>query len=397
MIAFYALTWVAWLIYFAFMVIVYVGLRRMPRTEIVRDDDQLPTATIVVAARDEETRIGQLLDSLEAQDYPRDKFEVIVVDDRSTDMTGDLVRKRNGNGMRYRVIRIRDGENQGRAPKKFALSRGIALATGEVIVTTDADCWMGPLWLRTLLSPFLDEAVQGVSGVSRFIRSSDQPKPWWSELESLEHLSYSVMAAGSIAAGHVTNAHGSNLAARRSAYERIGGYESNANVTSGDDVFLLQDIVKNGGEVRFVERQEAYVFSHPVDNAREWVNQRARWSSKGFYYPPFLMFLVVGTFFYYLMVALSLPFALFGRVAPGMAALLVMSKLSTESFIMKFGMERFQERFPTWKFFLTQLIHAPAIFFAGFKGQFFKFTWKNQSFGGKTTREARRQASGKAA
>ncbi|MCB2210869.1 glycosyltransferase [bacterium] len=396
MIAFYTLTWVAWLIYFAFMLIVYVGLRRLPRTEIVRDDDLLPTATIVVAARDEETRIGQLLDSLEAQDYPREKFEVIVVDDRSADMTGDLVRKRNGNGMRYRVIRIRDGENQGRAPKKFALSRGIALATGEVIVTTDADCWMGPLWLRTLLSPFLDDAVQGVSGVSRFIRSSDQPKPWWSELESLEHLSYSVMAAGSIAAGHVTNAHGSNLAARRSAYERIGGYESNATVTSGDDVFLLQDIVKNGGDVRFVERQEAYVFSHPVDTAREWVNQRARWSSKGFYYPPFLMFLVVGTFFYYLMVALSLPLALFGRVAPGMAALLVMSKLSTESFIMKFGMERFQERFPMGKFFLTQLIHAPAIFFAGFKGQFFKFTWKNQSFGGKTTRETR-QASGKAA
>jgi len=393
---YYLLTWVAWLVYFSFIVIVYVGLRRLPRTKIERDDDILPSASIVIAARDEETRIGRLLDCLEAQDYPRDKFEVIVVDDRSSDNTGDLVRNRSNDHMRYRVLRIRDGESSGRAPKKFALSRGIALATGDVIVTTDADCWMGPLWLRTLLSPFSDEEVQGVTGTSRFIRSKSAPQPWWSDLESLEHLSYSVMAAGSIAAGHVTNAHGSNLAARRGAYERIGGYSSNDKITSGDDVFLLQDIVKHGGEVRFVERQEAYVFSHPVNTAREWVNQRARWSSKGFYYPPFLMFLVVGTFLYYLMIALSMPLALFGRVAPSFAVLLAMSKLSAESIIMKRGMEQFEERFPAGKFFLTQLLHAPAIFYAGFRAQFFKFTWKSQAFGGKTSTQQRR-TTGKAA
>jgi cellulose synthase/poly-beta-1,6-N-acetylglucosamine synthase-like glycosyltransferase len=388
--AYFLLTWISWLVYFAFMVIVFVGLRRLPRTVIERDDCVLPSASIVIAARDEETRIGRLLDCLEAQDYPREKFEVIVVDDRSKDSTADLVRNRSSERMRYRVLRIRDGENQGRAPKKYALSRGIALATGDVIVTTDADCWMGPLWLRTLLSPFNDEDVQGVTGTSRFIRSKAAPRPWWSDYESLEHLSYSVFAAGSIASGHVTNAHGSNLAARRSAYERIGGYSSNDRITSGDDVFLLQDIVKHGGEVRFVERQEAYVFSHPVNTAREWVNQRARWSSKGFYYPPFLMFLVVGTFFYYMMVALSFPLALFGRVAPSFAILLAMSKLSVESVIMKNGMEQFQERFPAGKFFLTQLIHAPAIFYAGFRGQFFKFTWKSQDFGGRTTSSQRR-------
>ncbi|GBE30598.1 beta-monoglucosyldiacylglycerol synthase [bacterium BMS3Bbin04] len=390
MILYYMLAWVSWLVYFAFIVIVYVGLRRLPRTKVIWDNDELPTASIVVAARDEETRIGRLMDCLEAQDYPTHKFEVIVVDDRSTDSTGDLVRNRSNETMRYKVIRIRDGENQGRAPKKYALSRGIALATGEIIVTTDADCWMGPLWLRTLLSPFKDEEVQGVTGTSRFIRSKHAPKPWWSDLESLEHLSYSVMAAGSIGSGHVTNAHGSNLAARRCAYERIGGYSSNDRITSGDDVFLLQDIVKHGGEVRFVERQEAYVFSHPVNTAREWVNQRARWSSKGFYYPPFLMFLVVGTFFYYLMVAISLPLAIFGRVAPSLPVLLAMLKLTSESVITRKGMMIFQERFPAGKFFLTQLIHAPAIFYAGFRGQFFKFTWKSQDFGGLSSQRDQR-------
>ncbi|MBS1262432.1 MAG: Beta-monoglucosyldiacylglycerol synthase [Calditrichaeota bacterium] len=398
MTAYYMITWCAWLVYSAFMVIVYVGLRRLPRTRIVEDDGELPFASIVIAARDEETRIGRLLDGLEAQDYPRDKFEVIVVDDRSRDRTGELVRGRARSGVRYRVVRIRDGASESRAPKKYALSRGIALATGEVIVTTDADCWMGPRWLRALLSPFTDPEVQGVTGVSRFIRADGAKRPWWSELESLEHLSYSVMAAGSIAAGHVTNAHGSNLAARRSAYERIGGYASNDRITSGDDVFLLQDIAARGGAVRFVERPEAYVFSQPVDTLNQWVNQRARWSSKGFYYPPFLMFLVVGTFLYYLMIALSLPLALVGRAAPSLPVLLALSKIGTESVIMRDGMRRFQERYPPVKFLLTQILHAPAIFYAGFRGQFFKFKWKSQTLAGRSAAQrAGRRSSGIAA
>lgn len=375
--------WCAALIYIAFQIITIVGLRRLPRTKIIEDDAKLPTASIIVAARDEEKRIGLLLDSLEALDYPRDKFEVIIVNDRSTDRTEEIIRTRRQNGIDYRIVTIKDGETpKGRSPKKYALSRGISFAHNDVIVTTDADCWMGPRWLRTLLSPFVNPKVQGATGVSRFVRREGQIKPWWSDFESLEHLSYSVMAAGTLGAGHVVNAHGSNLAARRSVYDRVGGYGSNDRVASGDDVFLLQDVAKNGGKVVFVERLEAYVYSQPVDTIREWVNQRARWSSKGFYYPPYLSMLLVGTFAFYAGAAASLPLAFFGRIRAMLMLLLVGVKILGETLMMTRGAKLFGEKISIAKFIFTQLLHGPAILYAGIRGQFFSFTWKGQKFGG---------------
>jgi len=382
-ILFYLFAWCAGLIYLAFFTIVLVGIFRMPKSPIIDDDSILPTASIVVAARDEETRIGRLLDSLEAQDYPRDKFEVIVVDDRSRDNTSELVLNRKVNGIKYKVVRIRDGETPvGRAPKKYALSRGILHAKNEIIVTTDADCWMGPRWLRAILSPFSDPEVHGATGVSRFIRPKGDPVPWWSEFESLEHLSYSVYAAGAIGAGHVFNAHGSNLAARKSVYDRIGGYGSNDKVASGDDVFLLQDVAAHGGKVVFIDNNEGYVYSQPVDTLREWVNQRSRWSSKGFYYPPYLMVLVTGTFAFYSVIAASIPLSIFGKVRAGIVFAFISTKLLSESLIMHFGCNRLGENISLVKFLITELLHAPAILFAGIRGQFFSFTWKGQTFGG---------------
>lgn len=383
MIVYYLFAWVSFLIYLAFMVIVFVGLRRMPRSPMVEDDEALPSVTVVVAARDEEVRIGRLLDSLEAQDYPRDRFDVIVVDDRSRDSTGDLVRNRRDSGVRYKVIRIRDGETPvGRAPKKYALARGIEHAAGEVIVTTDADCWMGPRWLRALAGPFTDPEVGGATGVSRFTHGERENQPWWARHEEMEHLSYSVMAAGAIGAGHVCNAHGSNLAARRSVYDRIGGYASNDGVASGDDVFLLQDVADHGDKVIFIDRPEGYVFSQSVNTIREWVNQRARWSSKGFYYPPYLMFLMVGTFAYYAAIVAGVPLSLFGRLRLGLLTMMILAKLGWETLLMRIGTRRFGEKLNVPRFLLTELLHAPAILYAGIRGQFFSFTWKGQTFGG---------------
>jgi len=347
------------------------------------NDDLLPTVSLIVAARDEETRIGRLLDSLENQDFPRSKFEVIVVDDRSKDNTADLVINRRKSGINYKVLRIRDGETPvGRAPKKYALSKGIELANNEIIVTTDADCWMSKRWLRAIISPFVDPDVHGATGVSRFIRPKGEKVPWWSEYESLEHLSYSIMAAGTIGAGHIFNAHGSNLAARKSVYDRIGGYTSNDRVASGDDVFLLQDVAAHGGKVVFIDRIEGYVYSQPVDTLREWVNQRSRWSSKGFYYPPYLSMLIVGTFAFYAVIASSIPLTIFGKLKARLAFIFVFTKLFAETFIMRIGAERIGEPLSIIKFLITEALHAPAILYAGIRGQFFSFTWKGQTFGG---------------
>ncbi|MBD3167156.1 glycosyltransferase [bacterium] len=380
MILFYLAAWIGFLMYSVLLIIMKVGLAFMPRSRFEQNDDLLPTVSVVVAARDEEKGIGYLLECLAKQDYPRDRYKIIVVDDRSKDTTGALVREWMKRDARIEILRIRDGENTSRAPKKFALSKGIAASHGDVIVTTDADCWMGKSWLRALVSPFVDEEVQGATGVSRFVRQSDQPQPWWSEYESLEHLSYSIFAAGCIGAGHVMNAHGSNLAVRRSAFEKVRGYASNDKTVSGDDVFMLQDVAAVAGKVVFVERREGWVFSRPVDYGYQWINQRARWSSKNFYYPDFLRTLVVGISLYYLSLFLALPLALFGLLHPLTPLVLFSGRLFLEPTVMKTGAKRLNEPINLNKYMLTTVLHTYFGVFAGLKGQFFKFNWKSQDF-----------------
>ncbi len=379
---FYMFAWCAWLAYAVFTIIARVGLSKVKKTPLIKDDSKLPIASVVVAARDEETRIGRLLDCLEAQDYPRDKFEVIVVDDRSRDNTSKLVLERNS-GVDFRVIRIRDEENlQNRSPKKYALSRGVKEAKGDIIVTTDADCWMGDKWLRAVLSPFTDPEVCGVTGVSMFTREEHQPKVWWSWIENLEHLSYTVMGSAFISVGHVFNAYGSNLAARKTHYMKAGGYAKSDEIISGDDVFLLQNIAEVGGKVLFLDRPEAWVFSNTVDTLYEWFNQRSRWTSKDFYYPPFLRMLVIAVSSFFLALVLSLPLALAGKISLLTPVILFCSRALMDHIPIRTGANHLKQPYSIWKYGIAVFILTYAIVLSGLRGQFFSFTWKEQDFHG---------------
>src|SRR5688500_8028883 len=101
--------------------------------------------SIVIAARNEEANIAHLLGSLEQQVYPRELFEVIVVDDHSTDTTAHIVKQ----FPRVKLISLKDDNIN--SYKKKAIETGIGTATGSLIVTTDADCSCKPGWLNTIV------------------------------------------------------------------------------------------------------------------------------------------------------------------------------------------------------------------------------------------------------
>src|SRR4030095_3544460 len=114
--------------------------------------------SVIIAARNEEANIEALINSLAGQTYPKQLFEVIVVDDHSEDRTWELIQQ-NAIALSLKCIRLKDrvrpDENL-RSYKKRAIEEGISLATGELIVTTDADCRFEPEWLRTIAA-FHDE------------------------------------------------------------------------------------------------------------------------------------------------------------------------------------------------------------------------------------------------
>jgi hypothetical protein len=126
----------------------------------------MPALTVVIAARNEESCIAAKIRSVLAQCYPPDRLEVVVVSDGSTDQTEQRVR----DVLDPRVRLLVQPSHQG---KNAALSRAAAVATGEVLVFTDANALLAPAALRRLAAPFGDEAVGLVSGRGLYRRGSD--------------------------------------------------------------------------------------------------------------------------------------------------------------------------------------------------------------------------------
>jgi cellulose synthase/poly-beta-1,6-N-acetylglucosamine synthase-like glycosyltransferase len=121
--------------------------------------------SVVVPARNAGQTIGECLDSLLTQSEPRERYEVIVVDDGSTDGTRQVVQG-------YEVTLL-DQSHEGPAA---ARNRGVAASSGEVVLFTDADCVPAPDWIDEMARPFQDQDVVGVKGAYRTRQRGVMPR-----------------------------------------------------------------------------------------------------------------------------------------------------------------------------------------------------------------------------
>ena len=139
------------------------------------DAEYQPFVSVIVAARNEEQKLPGLMEALMAQTYPMDRLEVIVVDDGSTDKTGDVLKDYKEQWPQLQSLRV-DVTPRGWSPKKWALSQGVERANGEIIFTTDADCVPGPGWVWELSRPFRASDVAMAFGSAHLINPA---AGWW--------------------------------------------------------------------------------------------------------------------------------------------------------------------------------------------------------------------------
>ncbi|MFH0881466.1 MAG: glycosyltransferase [bacterium] len=211
------------------------GLTMIRRRPSVPEDD-LPTVAVVVAARNEERNLPNLIGALVAQEYPESKVNFLIVDDDSEDATWRIARSAEKRDKRFHALRS-DPLSSIASPKKRALDTGIRACDAEWIVTTDADCQPGPGWLRSLASS-MRENIGVVLGYAPLtgVRNPIQV------LAAGESWSAAVLCAAAVGAGYPFNAFGRNFAYRRQLYLDLGGYGSGSTMASGDDDLFLQHI-----------------------------------------------------------------------------------------------------------------------------------------------------------
>ena len=337
--------------------------------------DMKPTVSVIIAARNEENNIGNCLQALSAQDYPAELREIVVIDDNSTDRTKEIA---EGYLTRIPGLRIIDAGAplKGVAPKKSALIKGIGESSGDVIITTDADCSPPPGWITEMAGLF-EPDVEAVVGFSPL-----EGKGLTGALVNFDSLVNAVVSAGSLGLGVAGSAVGRNFAYRRKAWLDAGGFGSGAAAASGDDDLLLQRIAANGGRILFATDPASFVPATGKKSPVEWWRMKRRHFSAGRRYKPGLI--VLGTLLYLFnpaLIAMTVC-VICGEIKPCWLIISIWGlKISVDGLALARGADLFKVY--NWKipwlvaelispFILTVLLPASMVGRIGWKGRLLK-------------------------
>jgi cellulose synthase/poly-beta-1,6-N-acetylglucosamine synthase-like glycosyltransferase len=337
------------------------------------------TYSIVIAARNEEAAIGRCLDSIFSQTMQPNRFEVIVVNDRSTDATVSVCMRYEKMHSNFSVISISETP-AGVAPKKHAVAMGILAARNEIIVQTDADCTVGPDWLATIDRNFTDDTGL-VQGITTYDRPQGMNRLFYG-LQAVDFLSHGIVAAAAIGAGMPINSNANNFAFRKKAFEAIGGYGAAAKVVSGDDDLLLQRIAHSKEwKVRFMADPAGAVRTAPTPTAAGVFEQRKRWGSKTVNYTGSQVAFLGGIFLFYCGTVVSLCAAFFSLEYVRLFALMLGVKVIGELALMVPGTALFNRKHLRPYILPASLLQLPLVLAAVVTGVFGKFSWKGERFG----------------
>lgn len=237
--------------------------------------------SVVIVVRNEADNIIALLDDLNAQTLPKALFEVIIVNDHSTDNTVALVEAyQQQESLPLTLLHLQAHEVQA-SPKKAGIQKAIQQAQGSYIVTTDGDCRVLPHWLAVYYSFYQQHQAQLISGAVTFAPATSP----FAQIQVVEFASLIGSGAASLQLGNPNMCNGANLSYSKAAFEDVGGFAGTEHLASGDDEFLMHKIAqKYPNNVYFVKHRQSIVSTAPVPSLSKFFYQRKRWASKWSFY-----------------------------------------------------------------------------------------------------------------
>jgi len=330
--------------------------------------------SVIIPVRNEEEHLPDLISELEQQNYPKEHYEVILVNDHSTDRSVEIIKESIADSS---FIRLTDNPGFG---KKQAILHGANLSRFEFILTSDADCRRGRNWLAAFAGFLYENKPRMILGPVLPLTGSG----FLEQAKAIEFISLVASGAGAAGQGHPILANGANLGFYKEELD-LTEDPLKKEIPSGDDLFLMLRIKKKYPQgIQFLKSVEATVYTRLPGGWKPFLHQRKRWVSKSRYYRDFdLIYTAIVVLLTNLVLLLCLVGGLFSL--PYLLGFLILwlLKLFPDVLLLQAATRFFGEE-KLMKYFLpTQLFYFIYVSFTAFTGlSGCSYEWKGRKFSG---------------
>lgn len=320
--------------------------------------------SIVIAAKNETENINELINHLRNLDYSPEMYEVILIDDSSTDDTFSRIIEQTESLNNFSILSTK---TQGTTGKREALSLGIQNSKYPYILISDADCRPEKSWLRSYSRKF-EQGYEMLFGIAPFY----QKKNSVSKISCFENLRSSLLSFSMASIGFPYTAAARNFGFSKNAFNSLGGYSKTIDTKSGDDDLLLREAVKNKINIGVVTEPGSLVYSEAKKTFSEYFQQKARHTQTSFHYLKKHQ-LILG--FWHLL-NLAFIFSPLLMILNPLFGILLPSKLLTDFLVVKSNQKKFSYNFSTVEIIYLQMFYELLLVVHFLNARFADIKWK---------------------
>ena len=263
------------ILYVLLLLVLYLGMTKV-KVYSSHVSGQDTYFSIVIAFRNEALHLPDLLSSLAKIDYPKDRFEILMVNDDSSDDSVAIIQQFfvTHPTLQWRVL---SNHRQSVSPKKDAITTAVQHSKYPWILTTDADCTVPKTWLQAFDSLIHKENPKLIAGLVSY----QEKKGFLFQFQNYDWMSLTGVTVGSFGWKKPLLCSGANLAYTKQAFIAQQGFTGNDTIASGDDVFLLHKMYKAyPGQVLLLNNTGSIVQTKSEQTWKELMQQRMRWAKK---------------------------------------------------------------------------------------------------------------------
>lgn len=355
-----------------------IGWHRLKEfKEVMKPNPQKVKVSVIIPARNEELRISSCLDSILEQNYPSSLLEILVVNDHSEDRTAEVVSQYASRGVA--LIHLEDHVADGarlNSYKKKAIEVAVKAASGQLILTTDADCRVGPRWVETIVDFYILNGLKFIAAPVAY----DKEDSFFKVFQSLDFMTMQGVTGATAALKIGSMCNGANLAYDKQAFLDVGCFCGIDCIASGDDMLLMYKMYKAyPDKIGYLKSRYAIVKTDPVDTFSEFLNQRIRWASKADKYDDKRLTWVLALVYVWNLLLVALFFMGFVHKLAWLWLLEAVIVKTAVELVFLIPVSRFFGKSALLiNFFPSQFLHIPYIVLSGWLGKFGTYNWKSR-------------------